>query len=77
VGEWIILKWILEIGGGGMYWIDLAQDKDEWRALVNAVMNLRIPYSYTTDGFSRRTDVHGICYFCRVVLGNERPSSCS
>jgi hypothetical protein len=32
-----------EIGWGGMDWIDLAQDRDQWRALVNTVMNLRIP----------------------------------
>jgi len=38
-----IKMYIYEVGGGGMDWIDLAQDRDRWRALVNAVMNLRIP----------------------------------
>jgi hypothetical protein len=32
-----------EIGWGGMDWIDLAQDRDQWRALVNTVMNIRVP----------------------------------
>jgi len=32
-----------EVGCRGMDWIDLAQDKGRWRALVNAVMNLRVP----------------------------------
>jgi hypothetical protein len=32
-----------EIGWDGMDWMDLAQDRDQWRALVNTVMNLRVP----------------------------------
>jgi len=31
-----------EVGWGGIDWIDLAEDRDRWRALVNAVMNLRV-----------------------------------
>jgi hypothetical protein len=33
---------LLEIGWGGVDWIGLTQDRDKWRALVNAVMNLRV-----------------------------------
>jgi hypothetical protein len=32
-----------EVGCGGMEWIDLAQDRDRWRALVSRVMNLGVP----------------------------------
>jgi hypothetical protein len=34
---------VREIGWGGMDWIDLAQDRDQWRALVNTVLNFRVP----------------------------------
>jgi hypothetical protein len=30
-------------GGGGLYWIDMTQDGDKWRALVNTVMNFLVP----------------------------------
>jgi hypothetical protein len=54
-----------EIGWDGIDWIDLAQDRDQWRALVNMVMNLRVPKntgkflsSCTIGGFSRRAQLH-------------------
>jgi len=39
----IIFKWIFTNWDGGMDWIDLAQDRGRWRALVKPVMNLRFP----------------------------------
>jgi hypothetical protein len=53
-----------EIGWDGMDWIDLAEDRDQLRDLVNMVMNLRIPLnvenfmsSCTTGGFSKRAQL--------------------
>ena len=52
-----------------MEWIDLAQDRDRWRAVVNPVMKLRVPYvgnfltSWETVSFSRRTVLHIVCLF--------------
>jgi hypothetical protein len=42
VGGRMILKWIFTKMDAGVNWIDLAHDWDRWRALVNAVMNLRV-----------------------------------
>jgi hypothetical protein len=48
--ELVLCRWVenikihlREIGWEGRDWIDLAQDRDQWRALVNTAMNLRVP----------------------------------
>jgi hypothetical protein len=56
-----------EIGWDGMQLINLAQARDQWRALVNTIMNLRVPQiagkflsSCTIGSFSRRAQLHEV-----------------
>jgi hypothetical protein len=56
-----------EVELGGRDWIDLAQDRETWRALVNAVMDIQVPYtegnlftSWGTDSFLERTLLQGV-----------------
>jgi hypothetical protein len=68
---------IRERGWGGMDWIHLAQDRDQWRVLVNTVMNLRFPKKFdkflsscTTDGFSRRAHLHEVSFYYVTSSGH-------
>jgi hypothetical protein len=41
--RWMILNWFFKRWDGGMNWIELAQNRGRWRAVVNVAMNLRVP----------------------------------
>jgi hypothetical protein len=60
-------------------WIDVAQDRDKWKALVNMVMNLQIPSNFgkffcscKTGSFSIRAQLHGVNKV-KVKLSPKRP----
>jgi hypothetical protein len=61
---------VRETGWSRIDWIDVAQDRDRWRAVVYTVTNLRVPQnvgkclgSCTTGGFSRRAQLRGVGCF--------------
>jgi hypothetical protein len=65
---------LLEIGLNVVDWIGLAQDRYRWRALVNSVMNLWVPYNAgklpsgcTTCGLSSGTQLHRVRHVAHVA----------
>jgi hypothetical protein len=69
---------VREIGRGSMDWIHLAEDRDQWRALVHMVMNLRVPLNVgkflsncTGGNFSRRTQLHGVGWLVSSHSGDQ------
>ena len=67
-----------EVGCVYMDWIGLALDRDRWRTLVSAVMNLRVPSnagsfltSYRPVSFSRRTLHHGVSKLRYILISSH------
>jgi hypothetical protein len=70
-----IRMYLREIGWSGMDCIDLVQDRDQWRALLNTVINLRVQKnigkffsSCATSGLLRRTQLHGVSYLDKKII---------
>jgi hypothetical protein len=61
-----------EVGWGDVNWIDLAQERNRWRALVNSVLNLWVPYnagklsSVQTTDLSSSAQLHGVSYLVKM-----------
>jgi hypothetical protein len=63
-----------KIGWDGMDWIELTQDRAQWRVLVNRVMNLRVPYNAgkflsgcTIGTFSRRAQTSNLHNYIMII----------
>jgi hypothetical protein len=61
---------LVEVAGGDVDWIGLAQDRDRWRALVNSVLNLRVPLNagklssvQITGYLSSSAQLHGVRHY--------------
>jgi hypothetical protein len=63
---------LTEIGCGGMDWIDLAQDREHWQAVVKTVMNLQVPQNVGKylSSFTRRTQLHVVSYTETLTKAN-------
>jgi hypothetical protein len=60
------LRWI---GWGGMDWIDLAQDREQWRAVLKTIMNLgEFLSNCIIGGFSGRAQLHEVSYLYLSLL---------
>ena len=73
-----------EVGCGYVDWIGLAQDRDRWRTLLSAVMNLRVPKNagnFLTSckpvSFSRRTLHHGVSKYSRMCPHFKTAENCN
>jgi hypothetical protein len=64
---------LVEVGWGDVDWIGMAKDRNRWRALVNWVMNLRVPYNVgklSSGDFSSSAKLRGITFlsvFLRLI----------
>jgi hypothetical protein len=74
-GPFNLLKWVLrKVGWGGMDWINMVQDRDQWRALVNMVMNPWVSekvgkfLSSCTMGLSTRAQLHGVIFILMLTV---------